>query len=145
MVSISVNEGGTKMNEASGSMVKINISSWLIKSSDTSIRSSSTDSLFPYTESKMFFKLSLSQQKCVKTSTSRVLAKERNQHVIYFCFTRLKIAVAIPCCFSKKSTSQSRGNKSLILQSSTMALLFIPPAQFSNTRPRTKPLVESDC
>lgn len=57
--------------------------------------------------------------------------------------TRLKSADAIGRCFSRKSISQSRGRSSLILQSSTIALLFMPPAQFSRTSPRTTSLLDS--
>lgn len=60
------------------------------------------------------------------------------------CLTRSKIADAMPFCFNNKSNNQSKGNNSLILQSSTIALLFIPPAQFNSTSPRTRPCRDSD-
>lgn len=51
------------------------------------------------------------------------------------------MAEAIRRCLSRKSKNQSKGNKSLILQSSTIALLFIPPAQFKSTNPPTSALL----
>lgn len=62
-------------------------------------------------------------------------------HESYLCLTRSNSADAMLRCLSKKSKSQSKGNKSLILQSSTIALLFMPPAQLSSTSPLTNPPV----
>lgn len=67
-----------------------------------------------------------------------------SQKMYYFSLTRSKIAEAIPRCFNKKSMNQSSGKSSFILQSSTMALLFMPPAQFNRTSPRTRFFLDSD-
>lgn len=61
----------------------------------------------------------------------------------HLSMTRLKMNEAIPLCFNKKSKNKSKGKNSLILQSSTIALLFMPPAQFKRTSPWTKDFVDS--
>lgn len=109
----------------------------------TSINSSSTASLFPYTESRMFFKFSLFQLNGMRYFYFSIRIVKNCHLKFYLCLTRSKSAEAIPRCFNKKSNNQSSGSKSLILQSSTIALLFIPPAQFSNTSPLTRSLAGS--
>ena len=63
--------------------------------------------------------------------------RRRKTGELYLCFTRSKSAEEIHLCLNRKSKSQRRGSSSLILQSSTTALLFMPPAQFKSASPRT--------
>lgn len=113
------------------------------------MRSSSTKSLFPYTDNKMFLRLSLHNlhnytslkeyafcnSKSQISNACEAHTQKKRKREENLCLTRSKMNDAIAFCFNKKSINHNKGNMSFIRQSSTIALLFMPPAQFNSTSP----------